>query len=136
MGFSAPLRFTVRTDVRNGVARLALTGELDMAGGPVLEAQLERFANDGVAATLLDLRELTFMDSTGLGVLVRATKRAKQLGHPLAVVGVGGAPRRVLELTATEGILVDEARGLELIRRFTQSEAEAPRAEAVSSRDE
>ena len=122
MGFSAPLGFTVRTDVRNGVARLALIGELDMAAVAALQTHLDRVVNDGVRATMIDLRELTFMDSTGLHVLITAPDRAKQNGHRVAVVGVGGAPRKLLQITGTDGALIDEESGAELARRFSQPE--------------
>jgi anti-anti-sigma factor len=120
MGSPESPGLTVRTDVRNGVARLAVVGELDISVVSTLEDQLDRVAGDGVGAALLDLRELTFMDSSGLHLLIRATDYAKQNGHRLAIVGVGGLPRRLLEITGTEKLLVDDADGMELIRRFTQ----------------
>jgi anti-sigma B factor antagonist len=125
MGSNRSPGFTVRTDVRNGVARLALAGELDMAVAPTLEVELSRVENDGVSSLLLDLGELTFMDSTGLHLLLRATRRAKDNGHDLAIVGVGGVPRRVLEVTGTERVLIDDASALPVIKRFSQGEVDA-----------
>jgi anti-anti-sigma factor len=125
MGSPGNPGFAVRTDVRNGVARLALAGELDMYAAPILQDHIDQFASDGVAAVLLDLRELTFMDSTGLHVLLRGTDQASRNGHRLAIVGVGDATRRLLEITQTEGALIDETEGMELIRRFTQPEPAA-----------
>lgn len=117
--------FTVRTDVRNGVARVAVVGELDMAFAPTLEDELLHVENDGVDSALLDLSELTFMDCSGLRVLLRATHRANENGHRLAIVGVGRVPRRVIEITGYERVLIDEANALPMIERFTQEKVEA-----------
>ena len=124
MGSNDSRGFTVRTDVRNGVARVALVGELDMAVAPTLENELLRVENDGVDTALLDLSELTFMDCSGMRVLLRATRRAKANRHDLAIVGVGGIPRRVIEITGTERILIDEVNALPVIERFSQEEAD------------
>ncbi len=118
--------FTVRTDIRNGVARLALVGELDTHFVPHLKVHLDRFVGGGgISAAMLDLRELTFMESSGLQLLLRAAADARQNGHRLAIVGVGGMPRRLLELTETERVLIDETDGIELIQRFASAEPEA-----------
>ncbi len=122
MGVPAFSRFMVRTDVANGVARLAVVGELDMQCAPALQQHLEQAIGDGADAALLDLRDLTFMDAAGLHVLLWASDRAQQNGHRMAIVGVGGEPRRVLQITETDGRLIDEAEGMDLIRRFTRAD--------------
>lgn len=123
MGVPASSRFMVRTDVANGVARLAVVGELDMQCAPALQQHLEQAIGDGADAALLDLRDLSFMDAAGLHVLLWASDQAQQNGHRMAIVGVGGEPRRVLEITETDGRLIDEAEGMDLIRRFTRNDA-------------
>lgn len=100
-----------------------------MAAAPTLEDELLRVEGDLVEGVLLDLGELTFLDSSGLRLLLRATTRAKQNGHRLAIVGVGGGPRKVLEITDTERVLIDDTEGLPLIERFTQGEGQASRAQ-------
>ena len=122
MGLVASPSFTVRTDVSNGVARLALAGELDMLYAPELQERVGRAIDGSANAALLDLRDLTFMDAAGLRVLLWASERARQTGHRMAIVGVGGEPRRVLQISETADALVDEAEGMELIRLFTSSD--------------
>src|SRR5437588_11158032 len=68
---------------------LTVTGELDLATSPALEAQLER-ASSGPDLVILDLRGVSFMDSTGLSLLVKAQRRAQESQRQLAVVR-GGA---------------------------------------------
>jgi anti-anti-sigma factor len=94
-----------------GFARLALKGELDLAGaGRVDEAVSALLAGDDHAMLIVDLRELTFMDSTGLRAIVRAHEAAQQAGRRVAIVRGPEAVHRVFELVgmADRLELVDE----------------------------
>jgi anti-anti-sigma factor len=85
---------------RQGDARvLRLIGELDLSGVNLFEQTLEAElgADGGVVA--LDLRELTFMDSSGLRALVMADRRVKKAGSTLVVVRPSGSVERVMALT-------------------------------------
>ena len=109
---------TIRIDARNGVTRIALSGELDMATVPTLGDRLTAVERDGARAILLDLRDLRFLDSTGLHALVRAHERSKTNGHRLLLVGVSPVTRRLCEITGTE-FLLDAMGTSELLGRFT-----------------
>lgn len=99
--------FSAESDSRNGVASIALCGELDMATLPDLEGHLAPFESNGVSAIMLDLGELTFIDSTGLHALVREKERARAHGQQLILVGARPSARRLFELTCTEYLLDD-----------------------------
>jgi anti-sigma B factor antagonist len=101
-------QFTAHVNSRNGVASIALRGELDLATVPDLEGHLEPFESDGVSAILLDLRELTFIDSVAVHSLIRARERAKTNGHRLILIGARPTARRLFELTCTEYLLDDD----------------------------
>jgi anti-anti-sigma factor len=91
------LRVEVQRD--GDVVVLALSGELDLSSSPEFEAELERIDASGPALVIVDLRELEFMDSTGLSVLVKADQRAQEAGNRFGLVN-GPAPiRRLLSLT-------------------------------------
>jgi anti-sigma B factor antagonist len=111
---------TAVIDTRAGIARVALRGELDMATVPALEQHLEPFRNDGVSAILLDLRGLTFIDSSGLHALVRASERARTSGHRLILIGTRPSARRLFELTGTEHMLDDQDH-IDALKRFAQN---------------
>ena len=113
-------QLTALVDTRAGIARVALRGELDMVTVPALEHHLEPFANDGVSAVLLDLRELTFIDSSGLHALVRASERAKASGHRLILIGTRPSARRLFELTGTEHLLDDQDH-VGALKRFAET---------------
>ena len=96
---------TVTQDA-NGARRLALRGELDLGTAGRLEQALSE--SDG--AVVLDLRELTFMDSTGVRVLLEAAERDGALSM---LAPRDGDARVTLEETGIAPLLplVDEPDG-------------------------
>jgi anti-sigma B factor antagonist len=68
-----PFQIDVRPDRRRVV--VAPCGELDVATIPRLEDRLQELVADGWEALVLDLRGLSFMDSTGLSLVIRQTSR-------------------------------------------------------------
>ena len=120
MGF-AP-QFAARVDVRNGVASIALSGELDVTTVPVLEDHLARFEGAGVSAIMIDLRELTFLDRSAMQAFLAARERANQNGHRLILVGASPGARRLFELTDTEFLLDDRDTAV-VMNRFTGGRA-------------
>ncbi|HJP65947.1 MAG TPA: STAS domain-containing protein [Actinomycetota bacterium] len=116
----SPDSFGVRIDHSNGVAHVRIHGELDLATTPTLEANLFALEGDGVSAAILDLRELAFMDSTGLQALLDVWRRANENGHRLAIVGATERTRELFELTGTERIL-DGPAAIQLLEVFTGS---------------
>lgn len=76
-------------------------GEIDLAGAPRLREALSDALAGGHTHLVLDLREVTFIDSTGLGLLVGAGKKAYGLGGSLTLVCDNP---RVLRLLAVTGI--------------------------------
>jgi anti-anti-sigma factor len=86
--------------VRGPLTVLVLRGELDLYGTVAIEPELERLASEpGVEAVALDLRELEFMDSSGLRAVVLADQRLREAGRRLALVRGPHAVQRVFELT-------------------------------------
>ena len=87
------------TETAGGTVRLALTGELDIAGAARVEQELERIEREPPATLVLDLRELAFMDSTGLRVIVAADERARDQGRRMVVVRGTDTVQRIIEMT-------------------------------------
>jgi len=90
-------RVEVKTDGSRSV--LALRGELDLASAPALDEELERVEAAGAKQVIIDLRDLEFMDSTGLSVLVRAHQRAEKAGMRFGLVKGPPQVQRLLVLT-------------------------------------
>jgi anti-sigma B factor antagonist len=82
------------------IAIVAPTGELDLSGAAVLEAELERLAAEPQLGTVvLDMRGLQFMDSSGLRLVVLADMRAREAGRRFALVRGPETVHRVFEIT-------------------------------------
>ena len=85
---------------REGEAELiAIRGELDLASGPALESELERISPAQTRLVVVDLRELEFMDSTGLSIIVRAHQRLAEDACELCLVRGTPQVQRLLDLT-------------------------------------
>ena len=80
-----------------------VTGELDLHTAPQLENELETLVRDGATYVLLDLRDVPFLDSTGLGVLLVTANRLGKEG--LVLTGLCLESRRVLEITGADQLL-------------------------------
>lgn len=82
-----------------GSVRIALEGELDYSVALILDDELRR-AESGIHNVLvLDLSELRFMDSTGLGIIASAYRRMRRAGRRLIVASPTYGVKRILELT-------------------------------------
>jgi anti-sigma B factor antagonist len=101
----ARLRITrTRTDT---VLRLGLAGDLDLSTVQQLrQAITVAFAEPGITTMLLDLAELAFLDSVGMGTLVGGYRRAVAAGVGFRVVNPRGTPLRVLHMTALDRVFV------------------------------
>lgn len=69
-----------------------------MANAGVLQAQLDELRTAGFAHIRLDLRELTFMDSSGVRLIFREDRRARSAGHRFSLIAGNPAVQRVLRI--------------------------------------
>jgi anti-sigma B factor antagonist len=101
--------FTIETSQEAGRLVVRPCGELDLATAPDLEALVLGRLADG-ARVVLDLRGLSFMDSSGVRVLVAAHARASDDGGELTIVRPerGGAVDRIIQISGIEGALTLE----------------------------
>lgn len=96
---------TLRVSIDSPTHTLALAGELDMANASTLTSELETLeANAGSEPITIDMRELEFIDSTGIAVLVAAHRRANTGGDTRLRFIRSGATgvQRVMEVTGLE----------------------------------
>jgi stage II sporulation protein AA (anti-sigma F factor antagonist) len=81
---------------------IRLAGELDMATAPALADALSAVDGEDV---VVDCDALSFLDSSGISVLVGAHRDGARTGHHLTLRDVGGTPRRSLEICGLTEIL-------------------------------
>ena len=77
---------------------VGVTGELDVGSAPTMRDNLLALLNRGAESLVVDLRGVTFIDSTGVGSLLRIHHRAGLLGARVHFVADQQAVLRVLEL--------------------------------------
>lgn len=98
-GLDDPL-FGFEVARENGSVVVTLRGELDLASAPDLQRELLALLEAPVTDVTLDLGELTFLDSSGLGALYRARQQADAGNVALRLEAVPAHVKRVLEVTA------------------------------------
>lgn len=81
------------------IPTLRLSGEIDLHRTRALGEQLSALAAAPEPAVAVDITDVTFMDSTALGALLRTHNRRRQRGRSLVVVCPPGPAHRVLELS-------------------------------------
>ena len=96
---SLPFSATVSPEADG--ARVVFTGELDLAGTEAARTAIEK-AEETSGMLVLDLSGLTFMDSTGLEIVLRAARRAHDSGRRLVVARPSPYVRRLFEMTAID----------------------------------
>lgn len=94
----APFEVT-EEEVRAGVRRVTLSGELDLASAYAFDRRLLAVEQERPSMIVVDLRGLTMLDSAGLARLVSAQRRARRGGWKLVLVRGGKAIQRVLQMT-------------------------------------
>jgi anti-sigma B factor antagonist len=93
---------------------LAVKGEVDLDTAPRLKSRLKEAVDKGAANVVVNLAEVEFLDSSGLGVLIGGLKRCKEAGGILALVSPRRPVRKVLSITGLDRVFpihdtVDEA---------------------------
>lgn len=91
------LRIELRRD--QDLAVLHLDGELDLASAPLFQAQLDSPAVSAAAKLLIDLRDLHFIDSTGLRTIFSAQAKTLERGREFAVTQGSEQVKRLLAIT-------------------------------------
>jgi len=120
-------RLGLRDDAEDDRHTLSLVGELDAATAPELQAAIERLCEDGAAEIVLDLHELSFIDSTGLRVILMSEQLCERLGSDFSLTRAQPQAQRLFELTDLVGRLSFRGRALaKRIRRRPPSATETP----------
>jgi anti-anti-sigma factor len=96
-----PTHLHIGASAVNGVVVITLAGELDLGSADAFGDAIDRAISSGAELVIVDLRGLEFMDSTGIGVLVRA-HQAAQSRYRFAIVKGSPQVDRILTLTGLD----------------------------------
>ena len=99
-----PGSLVITSSADGETAVVTLAGELDVHTATDLRRDLLALIDAGGRDVMLDLGQLEFIDSTGLGVLVGVLKRLEFLDGSLVLKSVRRPARRAFEVTALDGL--------------------------------
>jgi anti-sigma B factor antagonist len=105
---SGPPRFGLSVDHQPGAVVVRVDGELDLLTVPKLAASLNGVIRTSANDVVLDLRDVRFMDSAGLQLLLTTRRRLLRASRTLSVICDDGPVRRTIEvsrLTETLGVI-------------------------------
>jgi anti-sigma B factor antagonist len=83
---------------------IAARGEIDLFTAPDLKQVLTDAIEGGAHRVVVDLSEVSFLDSTALGVLIGAVKRLRSRGGALAIVNVDASIAKTFQITGLDQI--------------------------------
>jgi anti-sigma B factor antagonist len=87
---------------------IVVRGEIDVATSPQLRNELNALVASGARVITLDFAGVSFVDSSGLGVLVGTYKRLRDDDEgSIRIVGAQPSVRKVFEITGLETALLD-----------------------------
>lgn len=93
-----PAALVIAVDPQRDAVRVAPAGELDVANVGALHAQLNELREAGFQDIVLDLRELTFMDSSAVRLILKEGRLAHATGQRLSLIKGPSAVQRVLDI--------------------------------------
>ena len=103
----APAGFHVQVLSSDGRSIVYVRGELDVYTATLLRRSLAELIAGGARDVVLDLRDLSFISATGLGVLVGAARRLRHHGGTLVVRSTRPSVRKLIEITGWEEVLTE-----------------------------
>jgi len=88
----------------NGTVVIEVSGDLDLASAPALRQRLVDAVALEPVSVILDLTNLAFIDSSGLGVLIAGLKRANQSGVRLVLQSVPAQAESVIAMAGLKSL--------------------------------
>ncbi|MGE5704213.1 MAG: STAS domain-containing protein [Clostridia bacterium] len=92
----------------NGSVGVSLEGDIYVEESAHIREELLQYISDGYKNLRIDMSRVTFIDSSGLGVLVAIQKRAIQNGGAVTIVGLKGSVLELFELTRLNRVFAME----------------------------
>ena len=100
------MELDIRRTVSGDKGVVAVSGEVDVSNADALkEAVAAYLKDDAVHAIEVDLSQVPYIDSTGIGVLVGGLHRAEEAGKRLVATGVQPNVARIFGMLGVDGII-------------------------------
>ena len=105
--------FRIEVHPERTVVRVAPVGELDLATVSSVQHQLQELRDSGFDRIVLDLRRLTFIDSSGLALLIAEHHIARDNGHDLTLIQGPPAIQRIMQICGVADLLAAQVADLD-----------------------
>jgi anti-anti-sigma factor len=92
-----PLEVTITDEPNNG-KRISMAGSLDTDTAPQLEARIDESIDPSVTALILDMKDLEFLSSAGLGIIFMTMKELKNRQGKIMMINLQPQIQRVFEI--------------------------------------
>lgn len=108
------IRIETAMRTEGGIPVLGVTGEIDVFTAPEFKNAINRAIESGTTDLVIDLTQVSYMDSSGFGTLLGATKRVRPKGGSISLVGCSEAIERMMKITRLDTVFnlfatIDEA---------------------------
>jgi anti-sigma B factor antagonist len=104
-----PFPLSITSEVVDGVTHLRLVGEIDLSSAHLMVDSIDEAVDAGARTVVLDFAGVTFVNSTGLGAMVAATKRLRADGGDLILRQFRGIPASALATTGLDRFFTIES---------------------------
>jgi len=94
----------ITQECTDGAAVVTVRGEIDVASAPQLRSHLHELCSDDVTTISVDLREVTFLDSSALGVLVGALRRCRESNTEFRLIINSPRLLKIFEITGLTSV--------------------------------
>jgi anti-sigma B factor antagonist len=93
-----------------GFENVALKGDCDLYSAPAFAKAMLSHIAEGAGRLRFDLSGVDYLDSTGVGAIIRILQEAKKRGCELRFSGIGGTPRKVLKMSNILALMREDPR--------------------------
>ncbi|MCP4320908.1 MAG: STAS domain-containing protein [Alteromonadales bacterium] len=108
-------------DATNDNLMIKLSGEMDAQGCCKIRPDLEQITLQQQPHIIIDINQVSFIDSSGIGAIVFLFKRLKEQKRSMEIIGVKGQPKELMQL-----LRMDSAINLQCVPDVEEGEGELP----------
>lgn len=98
------MELNISTERDGDICIVKLEGEVDVYTAPRLKEKLVELLDDGCISIIVDLEQVAFIDSSGLGVLVGALRRAREKGGAVRLVCTREGVLKIFRITGLDKV--------------------------------
>jgi anti-sigma B factor antagonist len=102
------LGFEITRDREGATVVVHVRGDVDVATSPRLREELHQAIASGATRLVVDMTDMAFIDSAGLGVLIGALKRAREREADVVLRGLQPSPSKVFAITGLDAVFTVE----------------------------